>query len=405
MGETKSALTALLLILIALVTLAFLNSPGSGDVDTFSRWGHTLDVNGLVPGYALVHVDYPPLCHTLLWSSAKAARLLHADVFLIFKWSLILFLSLTSFLFWRWSPDLWLTAVLHLALALNSVALGYLDIYFAPTLILSFWALKERRLALFAIAYTVSFLTKWQPLVLLPFLAAYIVAQESGIKQGLWTFVLKVALPMSVIVSTMLLIFRAPLVDAFATAINHKILSGQALNLAWIMTWLLQVTAPSQYGAAVNGQAHYIFNTDPSIVLAPKLLFFLFYMLTLVAFLKSDRGFESLLKFSLIGFLAYYTLNTGVHENHLFLPAILAITLYWVNREHLPLMLYCIAMNIINPLVFLGLYGRGGLGFSRVVRIDITVLLSAFNVIFFLVVWWGTVRTKGALGLGPNTAR
>jgi hypothetical protein len=62
---------------------------------------------------------------------------------------------------------------------------------------------------------------------------------------------------------------------------------------------------------------------SPRITLLPRLLFWITYLLTLALFFRSEKTFSNLLIFAGLGYLCYYTFNTGVHENHLFLVAIL----------------------------------------------------------------------------------
>jgi hypothetical protein len=76
------------------------------------------------------------------------------------KLSIALFTCLTSLIFWLWTRDIALTILLHFSLLLNGVALGYIDIYFAPSLILLLWALRERKLTLFSVAFSIASLTK-----------------------------------------------------------------------------------------------------------------------------------------------------------------------------------------------------------------------------------------------------
>jgi hypothetical protein len=52
------------------------------------------------------------------------------------------------------------------------------------------------------------------------------------------------------------------------------------------------------------------------------------------AYWKSgDRSVEAWLRYSLVGYLAYFLVSAGVHENHLFLGSLLAIALAWQHRR------------------------------------------------------------------------
>src|SRR5690349_20714209 len=152
----------------SLLALSFLNSPGMEDVGAWLDWTRSVDNFGIVEGYRAQRWDYPPLTYVTLYAVAKLSHLFGIDLFSGLKLSLFFGLFLTVFAFWLWTRNLLLSALLQLALLLNSTALGYLDIYFAPTLIFSLWAIKERKLWLFTILFSITCLIKWQPLIIFP---------------------------------------------------------------------------------------------------------------------------------------------------------------------------------------------------------------------------------------------
>lgn len=143
---------------------------------------------------------------------------------------------------------------------------------------------------------------------------------------------------------------------------------------------------PEHYGGlAQDGQVTAFLTTAP-FTLVPRVLFAGFYVGALVAFFKKDKTLENLLMYSIIGYLAYFIFNTGVHENHVYPATVLAILLYAKTKRHLPLMLMLIFMLNANMFFFYGIDGSAP-GFSRVVGIDVTVLLALLNVVFFLALW------------------
>jgi Gpi18-like mannosyltransferase len=392
----KLVQTVFISLAILLITVSFLNSPGTNDVDIWKRWAITSDTYGPVSGFKINDADYPPFASIILLGTMKVSHLFGGEVFDAVKLSILLFLCLTSFVFWLWTRNFVITVILHLSLLLNSVALGYIDIFFAPCLILSLWTLKERKLTLFTIFFSLACLTKWQPIIIAPFIILYIldikqVAQWRQIEfKKLFRGVL---FPTVVILVVTLSIFGvAEVGQAFMASLSHNYLSGNALNFNWLVTHFLHVFYPDQFGSLVKGQANLIVTTSLKVTLIPKLLFFLSYLITLVSFFKRDKTFEGAITFSLVGYLAYFTFNTGVHENHLFLAAILSIILFWVNRKRLPSMLILLLMSNINLIMFYGMDG-GGPTFSRVIgkTIDIALLLSFFNVSFFLFLWGANV--------------
>ena len=183
-----------------------------------------------------------------------------------------------------------------------------------------------------------------------------------------------------------------PIWMAFKHSLGHNVLSGNALNFNWPVAQLLRLRHAARFGGLVGGQATYIVTRSPEITLIPRLLFVLSYIITVVSFFKRDKSFENMILFSLLGYLAYFTFNVGVHENHLFLASILSAILFWVNKRHLPSMVIVILMTNINLVIFYGIDGMG-LRFSRAIggRLDTDLLLSLFNVSFFAFFWVANV--------------
>ena len=84
--------------------------------------------------------------------------------------------------------------------------------------------------------------------------------------------------------------------------------------------------------------------------------------------------------------MCYFIFGFGVHENHAFLPALLGPIWAATNRaRYLEAILLTVMFNM-NLLMYFGILGNG-LGFSRVVGVDMTLPLSAFNVVIFGVLW------------------
>ncbi len=384
----------LLFLLVNLFALSLLNAPGTYDVKVWMGWLPTLETQGIVKGFAMIY-DYPPMSMTVLYAVAQLSHVFGVEGFTAYKFGLYLALLLTSALFWLMVRDLVVVALVELSLIFFSTGLGYQDIFFAPPLVLSLWALKKKRWTVFAIAFAAAFLYKWQPLILAPFVALYIL----GIRHWReWRQVdfkgvaLGVVLPLAVIGVAMIVIFGAPFFQSFERAFTQSYLSGGALNFNWILTHLLHVFSPQTFGAITDGgEATIIQTTDPQIVLAPKLIFLVLYLVALVAFFRTPKTFENLLLFALAGYLAYFMFNTGVHENHLFVAVLLAALLYCENKSHLlTFVLWALVANI-NLILFFNLDGTE-LSFSRAAGVDLALLLSILNVGLFTEYYWSVLR-------------
>jgi hypothetical protein len=384
-----------LALVLVITTFGFLRSPGTSDVsDAFLKWMKHIRTDGLVEGYEL-DPDYPPLTWVYLWAASRVGKVFHENDLIGLKIVLTAVLFVTSGLFWLWTRNLRLAVALHLALLLSSVALGYLDILVAPALLGSLWALKEKRLLLFSALFVSACLTKWQPIVLAPFFAVYVLSTQGFVKT-----LVKVLPPALVILGACYWAFgpseaeaEHPIVKAFRLAVYNRhehLLSGNALNYNWIVTHVLHVLDPEGYGGLVHGQASEIDMEDSRLLLmqACRWFFWVVYAAVMGVFLLRQKTFENLILGCLLGYLAYTNFNTNVHENHWFFAAVLAFVLYALNRAHLNLL---IVLNVIANLNLFLFYGVSGAAprFGRVVFIDVALAASVFNVLYFLLLlWW-----------------
>ncbi len=385
LGSSKLFSTLALALPALLIGLIFTHAPGTTDVEIWRAWTNNAITRGLVQGYAANQADYPPLAVAILFVANRLLNRLDLSTFLSIKLAILVFLLLSTLLFWLWTRDFKATLILYFGLLLNSVALGYIDIFFAPGLIISLWMLQRRRWGWFSLFFALTCLTKWQPLIIAPFITLYCLgAQDArGLKQVRWKQVLpELLLPAGSLALLAALIFGGqPLWLALRASLSHPYLSGNALNLNWIITHFLHVYRPNEFGGLQNGLAGYVLTADPAITTFPRLLFLGTYLLSLAVFFRREKSFENLLAFAIAGFLSYYTFNTGVHENHLFLVTILAAALLWVKSARQGPAIGLILMSNINMFLFYGVDGT--LHFPRLfLGVDLALPLAAFNVLF-----------------------
>jgi hypothetical protein len=377
---------AILLTLCAvLLALVWWPAPGTTDVAIFLRWAAAA-ASSLRGSYATFYTyGYPPLQFVILGGAARLAQALQMDLFTGFKLSLLLSLLLTGGLFWLWTRNFYLSLGLFLALLPNGMAYGYTDLYFAVFLVGALWALHSRRLALFTVLYCAACLVKLQPLILAPFLAIYLLGVPhlaSWRQINVRRLGLRVVLPAALIGLGTLAFFGKPFLDALAVGLSNPFLSGQALNLNWIVTFGIRALNPQWLGGLTNGLIVPIDTQDWHAWLASKILFWLLFVPTWFVFARSQKSFDDLIWFGLIGYLTYFMLNAGVHENHLFMAVILAAVLAWRRPEHLvTFAVWALAANI-NQFVFYGADGSGW-ALNPVAGVDITLPLAVVFVALF----------------------
>jgi len=386
-----------LLLLANLVAVSFFFSPGTGDVSIWGNWIREISSYGLIGGFAHSGTDYPPLAFILLAGVSRCAQVFGVTEFLVLKCSILLFLFVTSACFYWFTRNLILTAGLELALILNSVGLAYLDIYFAPFLIAGLFCLQRGNLNLGLVLFAISCFTKWQPLLIAPFVCLYLLAatkarvsEDHRIKAQIIPF----AFAASIVALPLLIIFGWKVFDSLQRAMTrHAFLSGYALNFSWLQTWALHLLQPDKYGPLQNGAIDIFLTREPIVVWPDKILFYVSYGAILSAFARQPKTFARLIVYSMLGYMAYFTFNTGVHENHLFLVCCLAWMLAFIEPKQL---LRCINLTIAaNANLFL-FYGVFGQRLNPVLAgIDVTLLFAVANLCLFIGFLIHTVNSDG----------
>jgi len=354
---------------------------------------------GLVGGFVHSGTDYPPLALIILATVARCADAFGIAVFLALKWSLFIFLLATAASFYWFSRNLILTAALELSLILNSVALGYLDIYFAPFLIAAFFCLQRGHFKIGVLMFAISCSIKWQPLLIAPFVCIYVMAAAGEGLSGrdkAYRRIIPFIIAALVVVLPMVMIFGAgAIINSLQSAMTrHNFISGYALNFGWLHTWALHLWAPEKYGSLQNGEVGLIQTRDALLMLPEKILFYLSYAAILIAFALQKKTFRRLIVYSMLGYLSYFLFNTGVHENHLFPIACLAWILVFIDSSQLVRAInFSIAANI-NLFVFFGVFGQRVP--CVIAGVDITLVFALMNIGLFVGLLLHTFRTGGA---------
>jgi hypothetical protein len=320
---------------------------------------------------------------------AWLARAFGLPPLLALKLSLLLALSATSLIAWVWTRRPSQAAALHLALVVNAVGLGYLDVLFGLPLLLAFLAYRRGRLAMAGFAFGVASLVKWQPLIVAPCFALHLVAGDGRWRERLIRAA-RFSLPVAGLLAGARAVFGPEMSEAFGRAASHGYLSGDALNMAWLFQIALRAWAPDWFGglpapdAVLSREALLISTHEPAIVLPFRVLFLASYVALLFLLARSRRGFPALAAASLFAALAYFAFNTGVHENHLFMVVVPAAILAWEEPAGGRLYLvWALAANV-NLWLF---YGLGGTPSALVDRYGLEVTGAAAIACLLLVIW------------------
>src|SRR6266513_2814542 len=386
------------LLLINLIAASLFFSPGTVDVGTWGTWIREMSAFGLVGGFVHSGTDYPPLSLIILETVSRSADVFGTTVFLSLKCSLLIFLFATAGCFYWFSRDLVLTAALEFSLILNSVALGYLDIYFAPFLIAAFFLLQRGHFISGVLMFAVSCLIKWQPLLIAPFVCIYVVSAAGEGLSGrgkAYQRILPFMIAALMVVLPLIVIFGpAAIINSLQRATTrHNFISGYALNFGWLHTWALHLWAPEKYGGLQNGEVDLIQTRDALLMLPEKILFYLSYAAILIAFALKKKTFRHLIVYSILGYLSYFLFNTGVHENHFFSIACLAWILVFIDSSQLVRAINLSIAANINLFLFFGVFGQR---INTVIAgVDMTLWFALANVGLFAGLLLHTFRRNG----------
>lgn len=375
--ESFSVVDLFVLVLMLFFTLSFFYAHGASDVDRFwLDWIQTLSLHAnFRDGFEGVWADYPPVSIFMLDIIRNLAVSSGFEVFVVLKGFILFFLLATTATYYWVSGKKSIVLLMHLMLLPSSILLTYLDIWYAPFLLLCFWYLQQEKLGLALFFFAICCSIKYQPAILAPFIAIYVwkCYQARGLQPGLKT-AKAISMTLFLYVLLMFLMVGNALWASWANALFHNRLSFQGLNAYWaymqIHVWM---------GEDVRG----LRNATSILLLGSRGLFLLAYGWLLYRFAREKTSFTTFLLYAMVGYYAYFVIATGVHENHLFVAVIVASLLYIYDVKTRAVALFVMLMNNINLILFNGLTGEG-LPHSLVLGLDMTILIALVNTAFFL---------------------
>jgi len=434
---------AIACLLIAVVRLASLPLPGTEDTDAWEIWmfaassdvtsvygvGGDPPIRGVVEWQALrTTVDYPPVA---LYELGVAGR--------VYRWfdpafadgvpltiatklpGLACGIALTALLWWAvrrhsGSPAAARWVVLaywaNPATILNAEALGYLDPLMMLPAIGMLVLVHEGWPMLAGAAFAIALLTKPQAILLAPILA--LAAWRLGSSRGAALAAVGGASTAAVIVLPFALAGALPnMWLAFGSFYARRdVLSGNAANLWWIVTYVLrawyQIPRVGVVGAYLAPVRRILaISTLQEIGLPNPRPFGTALVLCASAWgLWRLRDARDLARHALgAAFVvhAFFVLGVGIHEHHMML-AVPLLALAAALRPGLRPLFYVVSGIVaLNLNLFNGL-GRGfGWGIPRgLLVIDLSVLLALANVA--ALVWHGRILAREAARPEPEPA-
>jgi len=410
----------------AVLRVAALPLPGTGDVMVWKVWsfGAAYDVTamygvgGSPPNQRVVRwkgegmtVDYPPLA---LYQLALVGRAylwwdrLYPDsralTALIKLPGLILEIALVALvLTWgrrrygdrvaRWtSAALWLNP----ALVLNGPALGYLDPMMYVPLAVAVAAAASGPAWLAGVCSSIAVLTKAQAIFVMPVVVTLVWRRGARPVRNLGRFAAAGALTALLVVLPFALRGAWPnMVQSLGRLAAHDMISAQAANIWWIVTWLIRIADSVQdwgWHRALTQQVRILGISTAIAVGYPNFRTIGLVLVTLatgVAVWWTWRVRSLAGAAAVAGWMAYaYTmLGAQVHENHL-IPAVPLLAIAAGLDVRLRRIFWTVSIiAALNLYLFYGIVPGSPPILSRnVTGIDVTVVLSLVNVYVF--VWF-----------------
>jgi hypothetical protein len=166
------------------------------------------------------------------------------------------------------------------------------------------------------------------------------------------------------------------LFSSVSGATQQDMLSGNALNLGWVLTFFVTDSPTDMIASGFT----YVADAPEWMPIVLRLLFITTYLFLIVLFVRTSKRFISFLVFSQAGVLVYVLFAAGVHQNHLTLAVPLALILGALVRPLIFESGIVVAMAFFNLVLFYGFSGEPLAPMPEVAGINLTVYLAVVYV-------------------------
>ena len=403
-------------ILLVLLNFSLIPAGGTGS-DTFS-WNQIAveSVRYVNPfrAHAVKEIDhlYPPLSTVIigtfanLWKNVIGPALNYR---IATKLSIITFYALSIWAFMKFkigttSPLGGLNKLLIIlttfALIIQTQGFADINIYIVPTLVLAILALFKKRYLLSGLLLGITVSIKWQPIILLPLFGATILDRITifdkkkkfpQIFRNVMSFIVGFIICPIVVWS---MVYLQPggsyMMGRSFNFILHGAagLSGQALNLNWIATYILHIVQPAKFLSLVEVENY---NRIIPADSAPKILQGYFFLIVagiilLRYWLFIKKNINNFLKGAFMIFLSHHILNKSAYDKHLFYSVVFMLLIYLIRptEGNKKMLILVNTMTVMNLVLFFGITGPTEMN-RLFFGIDITVI---FAILYVIIYFW-----------------
>ena len=289
------------------------------------------------------------------------------------------------------------------SLVVQTQGLADVNIQLIPTLLGSIYLLFKRKYLLSGILMGITLSIKWQPIILFPLFGVTLF----DLKEGFWVSVKRclifgIGFAPIPILAWFLVVINPGGWDAFNRSTDYLLhgaamLSGQALNLNWIATYILHIIDPATH---LSLQDLDWFNRQIPTDYAPWFLqgyLFMICWAVIVGFywFFKEKNLPNFVAASTMIFFAHHQLNKSAYEKHIFYVVIFMLTYYLLrpNLENKKLLIIFDIMTVMNLAFFYGFVGAREIN-PLFFGFDLTVLFSCFYLVIFIICLWRYFRKE-----------
>jgi hypothetical protein len=378
------------LLFVALVAgaliVAFVNSPGTYDVFACIQWIKGMGNAGPLAGYRALLANYPPLSVLVMWVSLHGGKAAGLSELLSYKAGVAVFTVAGCGLAWWRTRSAEQALLLLLLVAPFGLVLGYYDVVYLPFLQGALYAADCESWGLAGLLLAIAGMIKWQPIILAPVFLMAALHRWRGFR----LFGMIVG-PAAVFLVAMFILFGwDAILRALGAAMRDDYLSGQGANICWLLSFVFEAFHCEGLHLQSDGAVALLQRMPSAPIVGEamnvlRVLFYGWFLVVLGVYVRGRKTRGAFLLSALACSLVQFTWNTGVHENHFFVPMVIAFVAWQMAAIDSFVLAAVSAVSVLNILIFYGF--DDGFNFVGLFGADPSVFLALAELVLFGIVF------------------
>lgn len=419
-GTSLVTIKRFLIVFLILVNIGYIAAVGSSDTGAWAVYATTSVKanNPLAPQVSVVNgIDqrYPPLSSIIMGSFAIAQKKLtgesldyatstKASIFVFYVISVLVIVKfaiprmIDTLMGWK---DRLLIVLTTFSLTLEAQGLAYTNVYTIPPMLLAIVALYKKRYFLSGLLLGITISIKWQPIIILPLFGATLFHFNESIGECLKRsvyFLIGLIIPPLVFWGMVLTLPGGQVALEKSTSYLFRgapMLSGQALNLNWIVTYILHIVEPVKTLSLEH--IRYLNRSIPSdfapVIFRGYFFMGVVFLIILRYWLWQKKNIINFTGAAMMIFFSHHIINKSAYEAHLIYAVYMMLFLFLIRPTPINRLLLSILdlMNFMNLIFFYGF--TGNLWVNRLIlRFDVTVAFASLYLVIYTWVIWKYMR-------------